>query len=382
MEMDLKRTRHTTTVLAALLLVCFLLLGAFAAASAEAASRWVIKGHGYGHGVGMSQWGAYGLAQRGTSYKRILRHYYSGTRIRPTKTKHVGVLLGSGAGSVTFSGAKRACGQDLKASKAYVAKLDRSGRRVRLETRGGRKLASCGKKLGARSKGAIRIAQAGTYRGSLVARPASGGGGLNVINRVSLEGYLRGVVPLEMPASWPAHALRSQAVAARSFALASRTEGEGYSLYDDTRSQVYGGVGAEHPATNKAVRQTKAEVVTHRGSTAQTFFYSSSGGHTESSRYGFSGGESRPYLKGVADPHDDVSPYHRWRVKMSGAELEGKLGDWVQGRLRAVKIVRTGDSPRVVRARVVGTAGRTVVSGADLRSRLGLRSTWVRFKKR
>jgi stage II sporulation protein D len=380
-EMDL-RGRHATSALAALLAACLLVLAIFAASSAEAGSKWILKGRGYGHGVGMSQWGANGFAEQGASYKTILGHYYSKTKLSQAKADHVSVLIGSGAGSVAFANAKRACGRKLKPTKTYVAVLARGGGKVRLETRRGKKMASCGKKLGAPGKGKVEISQAGTYRGSLVARPASGGGGLNVINRVSLEDYLRGVVPYEMPASWPDHALRAQAVAARSYALTSGIDGDGYTLYDDTRSQVYGGVGAEEAATNKAVKKTAGEVVTHKGKTAQTFFYSTSGGHTESSQFGFSGGESRPYLKGVSDPHDDASPYHRWQDKMSRSELQGKLGDWVDGRLRDIEILATGDSPRVVRARIVGTGGRTTVSGFDLQARLGLRSTWVRFKHR
>lgn len=380
--MDLRHTRHATAALAAILAACLIALAALAAASAEAGSKWIVKGRGYGHGVGMSQWGAYGYAERGASYRKILGHYYSGTKIGKAKADHVAVLLGSEAGSVAFSNATRACGRKLKPAKTYQAVLARGGGKVRLETRRGKKLASCGRKLGAAGKGTVRIAQAGTYRGSFVARPAAGGGGLNVINRVLLEDYLKGVVPYEMPASWPEHALRAQAVAARSYALTSGIDGDGYSLYDDTRSQVYGGVAAEQAATSKAVRRTAGEVVTYRGRVAQTFFYSTSGGHTESSRFGFSSGESRPYLEAVSDPYDDASPYHRWQERMSQGELQSRLGDWVDGRLRDVEVLSTGDSPRVVRARIVGTRGSTTVTGFDLQARLGLRSTWVRFKQR
>ncbi len=172
-----------------------------------------------------------------------------------------------------------------------------------------------------------------------------------MINRVGLEDYLRGVVPYEMPASWPDDALRAQAVAARSYALASGIEGDGYSLYDDTRSQVYGGVVAEEAATTKAVAKTKAKVVTYKGKVAQTFFYSTSGGRTESSQYGFGGGESRPYLKSVDDPFDDISPYHDWTRDASRApSCRVELGDWVDGRLRGVDVLAdrrlAADRPR------------------------------------
>lgn len=379
---DLRRPtapRFVLALLACLALALSLALTAAAPPAAEAGSKFVLKGHGFGHGVGMSQWGAYGMAKQGRTYREILGHYFSHTKIQRTKTRSVGVLLGTEPNSVFFRGAKRACGRDLKPSKKYVAALSGGGK-VRLETPRGKKMASCGKKLGARGTGTIRVENQGIYRGNLVARPA--GGSLNVINNVGLEDYLRGVVPYEMPASWADDALRAQAVAARSYALASGIKGDGYSLYDDTRSQVYGGVVAEEAATTKAVAKTKAKVVTYQGKVAQTFFYSTSGGRTESSQYGFGGGESRPYLKSVDDPFDDISPYHAWKQTFSRAELQSRLGDWVDGRLRGVKVVATGDSPRIVRARVIGTRGKTTVSGFDLQARLGLKSTWVRFKKR
>lgn len=362
-----------------LLLLLLLLLALALAAPAAAKVKFEIQGRGYGHGVGMSQWGAYGMAKDGKGHKKILRHYYRGTKIGTTKTRNVGVLLDVRSGSVGFSGAKRACGRSLEPGRSYVAELSPNGRKVRLERAGGKKIRSCGKRLAAQPKRRLEIEGEGTYRGKLVARPD--GGGLNVINRVGLEDYLKGVVPDEVPPSWPAKALRAQAVAARSYALATGVDGVGYTLYDDTRSQVYGGVGAEESQTNEAVRRTKREVVKHRGEVITAFFFSSSGGRTENSEYGFAGGSSRPYLKSVRDRGDAASPYHRWRVTRSKRRMEKLLGGLVKGKLKRIEIKRTGVSPRIVKAKVVGSAGKTTVSGDDLRFRLGLRSTWAKFKK-
>ena len=345
-------------------------------AGAAGADTWVIKGRGFGHGVGMSQYGAYGFAKQGRGYKGILGHYYKGTRIGKAGGERVRVLVGGG-GRIAFSDASRACGERLKESRTYA--FERSGGGVALSS-GDRRLADCGRAGGARGGGSVTLSGRGAYRGELLALPS--GGGLNAVNRVSIDDYVKGVVPNEVPASWPQDALRAQAVAARSYALATTVDGDGFDLYDDTRSQVYAGKSSELGSTNRAVNASDGEVVKDGGDVAVTYFFSTSGGETENVEHGFPGAERRSYLKGVRDPHDDASPYHRWTVKLSRSQLEGRLGGLVEGRLRDIDAVKTGTSPRIVKARVEGSAGSRKVSGPALQSALGLRSTWARFKKR
>jgi stage II sporulation protein D len=345
-------------------------------APAGAAGGWVIEGRGWGHGVGMSQYGAYGYAKHGAGYRRILSHYYKGTSIGRDEGR-VRVLIGSG-GTIQFSDADRACGERLRESKGY--QFERSGGGIALARRDGRELAQCGRTGGARGGRSVRYEGRGEFRGELVAVPA--GDGLYAVNRIGIDDYVQGVVPNEMPSSWPADALRTQAVAARSYALSTAVDGDGFDLYDDTRSQVYDGLSSETAATNRAVEDTAGEVIEAGGRTAVAFYFSTSGGETESSQYGFAGGTPHSYLKGVRDPYDGVSPYHRWRVTMSQGEIEDRLGSLVAGRLRRIEVVKTGVSPRIVRARVVGSGGKREVTGQELQSELGLRSTWARFKKR
>ena len=145
----------------------------------------------------------------------------------------------------------------------------------------------------------------GPYRGRMVL--IRDGGAVLVVNHVSLEHYLYGVVPAEMPADWAPEALKAQAVVARSYALTSRRPGEPYDVFADVRSQVYNGLLAEVATTNAAVRATRARVVTVGGQVAQTFFFSTSGGRTASNEEGF-GGTPLSYLRSVEDPHDDLSP--------------------------------------------------------------------------
>ena len=334
----------------------------------------MVKGRGFGHGVGLSQYGAFGFAKHGAGYKKIVGHYYKGTKVGRAGGANVRVLVGGG-GQVPFSGAKRACGERLKEKRNY--RFERSGGGVALASGGGKRLASCGDSGGARGGSTVTYRGKGDYRGELLA--VASGGGLNAVNRVGIDDYVKGVVTNEMPSSWPGDALKAQALAARSYALTSTVDGDGFDLYDDTRSQVYEGKSSETGAGNKAVKATEGEVVKDGGKIATTYYHSTSGGRTESSEFGFPGGSSRSYLKSVRDPHDDASPYHRWKEKFSQGAMESKLG--VAGKLRKIEIVKKGVSPRIVKARIVGSRGKETVSGATLQARLGLLSSWAKFRK-
>jgi stage II sporulation protein D len=352
------------------------LLSAGLLVPAAADGAWVIKGRGFGHGVGLSQYGAYGYAQHGRNYKQILGHYYRNTKVAKGRTGRVRVLLGT-QGSVGFSNAESACGRDLNPSKDYSFSVDAS--RVSLLAPNGSKLRSCGKEGRAKGGRTISIAGFGRYRGDLIA--SVDGGSLLVINSVGAEGYVKGVVANEMPSSWDQQALRAQAVVARSYGLATKRSGA-FDHYDDTRSQVYGGRDSETRATNRAVKRTKRKVVKYNGKVATTYYFSTSGGETENSEFGFSGGSSVPYLKSVNDPYDDISPVHRWRVTYSNSAMESRLKALFQGNLKRIQILDTGRSPRIVRAKVVGSSGSTTVTGDTLRARLDLRSTWAKFTEK
>jgi stage II sporulation protein D len=359
------RARHAlVAVLAAALL-----------APAAAEGAWVIKGRGFGHGVGLSQYGAYGYAQHGRNYKQILGHYYRKTKVAKGRSGRVRVLLGT-QGSVGFANAESACGRDLNPSKDYSFAL--SGSSVSLLGPDDSKLRACGKEGRAKGGRTISITGSGRYRGDLVAR--ANGDSLMVINSVGAEGYVKGVVANEMPSSWHQQALRAQAVVARSYGLATKRSGA-FDHYDDTRSQVYRGRDSETKATNKAVKRTKRKVVKHNGKIATTYYFSTSGGETENSEFGFGGGSSLPYLKSVNDPYDDISPVHKWRVTYSNSQMESRLKALFQGTLKRIQILETGRSPRIVRAKVVGSSGSTTVTGDTLRNRLDLRSTWAKFTK-
>jgi stage II sporulation protein D len=369
------RTRRIAAIIAVVAGLCGL-----AAAPALGAAKWVVKGAGFGHGIGMSQYGSSGYAKRGFDYAAILAHYYTGTTIGTVQSQPVRVLLLQ-APSIRFSGANSACGADLTESKTYTAK--RKGAKVMLTTKAGGRVANCGALLSASGGFTVELFGKGSYHGTLEIRSAKGGGRLSAINSVDIEDYVRGVVPRESIPSWPLEALKAQAVAARSYALASKVNGAGFDQYADTRSQVYGGAKAETPRTNQAVADTALQVVTYKGQIAQTFYFSTSGGHTEHNENVFIGGTPEPYLRGVPDPYEGEagSPYFQWTRKFTSSSIQAKLGRMVKGKLRNIVVTQRGASPRIVKANVVGTGGTSSVSGPDLKEALGLPDTWAYFTR-
>ena len=289
----------------------------WAAAGASATVKWVVHGRGFGHGVGMSAYGAYGYALHGADYKAILGHYYPGTALGTLQGPHVvRVLLGTSVGDVGFSGATGACGVKLEPSRTYQA--HRLGGTVRLRNSAGKPLANCGQTLRAAGPGKVTIAGYGTYDGALEAVP-EGSGSLNVVNALALEQYVKGVIPNESPPSWPAAELEAQAVASRSFALSAGREGNGFDLYSDTRSQVYKGLESEYSSSNEAAEATRGQVLMYEGQVAETLFSACSGGKTESIKNVF--GTAIPYLVGVPDPYDYYCPLHNWTLEFSGPQI-------------------------------------------------------------
>src|SRR4051794_3840808 len=352
------------------------LVAALAATPAHAASRFIVRGAGFGHGVGMSQYGAYGYALHGKDYRFILAHYYTGTALgQATDGQVVRVLLRT-SGSTTFSGADRAGSRHLNPETSYHAVASGLGN-VALKAPSGRTIETFSPPLRVTGDGPLTVRNVGRYRGALEFRPTAVGT-VNTINAVGLENYVRGVVGAGSPASWPLPALQAQAVAARTYAITTGGGSAGYDQFADTRSQVYRGLGAETASTDQAVSSTDGQVVTYQGKPVVTFFFSTSGGRTEDVENSFLGSTPKPWLKSVSDPYDNLSPKHRWGpIRLTLTQAGRKLSGLVKGSFRGVSVVQRGESPRVVYADVLGTRGRTRVTGPTLRARLGLYDTWA-----
>ena len=346
----------------------FLLILGLALASAAPASAgtvFVIDGRGWGHGVGMSQYGARGYAEAGWRHPRILAHYYRGTKLRVLPARPVRVLLGEGLGVARIS-----------STKPHRV-IDATGKIRKLKA-GIRTLAASRQLLkGLKSPlrfdpgvAPLQLDGAG-YRGSLVVHRT--GPGLTVVNHLPLDRYLRGVVPWEMPEEWHPEALRAQAVVARSYALATLKPGKLFDLYADTRSQVYGGIRAEEPTTNRAIGATAGRVLVWRSRIATTFYHSTSGGRTASVADVWPKARVVPYLVSVPDPHDNISKHHRWGpFRMTPGEISNLTG---------TPGVRDVLLERAVSGRVTGVTikvdnGSKRIEGQDFRRAFGLRSTW------
>ncbi len=215
---------------------------------------------------------------------------------------------------------------------------------------------------------------AAQYRGRLRVVPL--GDRLQAVNYIGLENYLPSVVGSEMPAQWPLAALRAQAIAARTYAMAQRRPGQLFDLQATVASQVYKGVGAETTSTRQAVAQTNGQVLLYRGRLIDAVFHSCSGGSTENS--GEIWNRQLPYLTSVPD-FDQFSPVRNWSKSFEPLELRRAFVE-IDG-VTAIEPLVTSTSGRIRQARVTGPGGQLVLSGAELRRRLGLRSTLVRFQQ-
>ncbi len=328
---------------------------------------FAVSGRGWGHGVGLAQWGAYGQAKEGRTYDQILAHYYFGTKLGRAGKSEVRVLLAEGRRAATVQSAspfrvRDALGVVTKIPSGALVltpQLDFPGATMK-------------------TKGPLFVLPGKTplsldgrpYRGKL--EVAATGGYLRVVNQVGLEPYIQGVVADEMPHTWPLEALKAQAVAARTFALKSVVKGKPFDLYSDTRSQVYGGVESEEDEATKAVLATAGQVVTYGGQLITAFYSSSSGGRTASSADVF--GAALPYLVSRPDPWDKASPHHRWGPVLLGARtLQARLG--VSGRVLDATGVVT-PSGRIRTLTMQTPAGTASVPASLVRTALGLRSTW------
>ncbi len=346
-----------------------------AAPTATASPLITLTGRGWGHGVGLSQSGAEGMARDGATSSEILAHYYRGTVLADRSGQAIRVLLRE-ASAVTI---RADPGSRLKIDDAESVPVDGwmtarplAGGRIQLIGRDG---VERGRGTVLRiGGGAPVVVTTRKYRGTIELRRFKGS--VRAIDDIPLEDYVRGVIAWEMPSSWHAAALGAQAVAARSYALAESVAGGPFDVYSDTRSQMYGGLTAETPATDAAVAETANKVLTYKGKVATTFFFSSSGGRTANVEDIWSGSPV-PYLVAVDDPGDAIATYHRWVPRTFTATSLGTL--FGTGPVRTIAIARN-KSGRVGTLTLTTSRGRKVLRGSDARTRGALRSTWFSLK--
>ena len=356
---------------------------------ATAATSVSITGNGYGHGRGLSQYGAKARAEAGHSYREILEFYYPGAEpasiggkvsvlISADTSKDVVVRdrsglrlesLGNGR-SYALKKAKATWWRIKPAKKgsasavAYTTKGTKKWRVLR-KVPGAAQFTAGRKPITLRTPSGDRA-----YRGILrSARPSGAERERDTVNIVSLEDYLKGVVPREVPALWSAEAVRSQAVAARTYAaFERRTPLAGhYQICDTTSCQVYGGYTDEHPASNQAIKATRKEILTAGGNPAFTQFSASNGGYTT--------GGTVDYLPAKKDRFDQA--YRGWTATVTDAQVRAALP--AVGSLKSIEVLaRNGKGAfggRVDSIRINGSKGSSTLTGDQFRSYFGLRST-------
>lgn len=357
-----------------------------------------VRGGGWGHGHGMSQYGAFAQAEAGRTYEEILRSYYSGVAIESRANVTMRVLLRSGG--ATIVGGPEHYVAAWEGGDVIRPRTDEYPyTRVRPGTDGymvvyrgpspdgpwDRVRAAQADVLFTSESGIVPVWLNGRteyYRGTVEAHRHDENS-IYTIDRLSMDQYLYGVVPREMPASWPMKALKAQAVAARSYSAWKRrnSPSNAYDICATTSCQVYRGYGVrepggslqvlEHPRTNQAVDETSGmTMIDPDEGPIFAEYHSSSGGHTSQG--------SRSYLAPRADAWDaEHSPYNRWATDLPVARIENQ---WPQvGELTGIgSVARDGDGPwggRVTSLKLTGTDGAVTVSGDTFRSAMGLRST-------
>ena len=348
-----------------LLVICAVALAT--AAPAGAGTVFLIDGRGWGHGIGMSQYGARGYAEAGWPYHRILAHYYRGTQLTRVPERQVRVLLHEAQPRVRIGSTKPFRVVDARGKQRRL----RAGAVIVRPGPQRRKLKGLRLPLRFVAGASPLKVDGDAYRGEvLVHRPRTT---LTVVNRLPLDRYLRGVVPWEMPDDWHPEALKAQAVVARSYALATLKPGTLFDLYSDTRSQVYGGIRAESWTTNRAIGATAGRVLYWNGRIATTFYHSTSGGRTAPIADVWPRATPLPYLVSVPDPHDRISKHHRWGpVKLTPRQVSSML----QARGVRDLLVDRAPSGRVSRVALKLARGQRTVLAQDFRRELDLRSTW------
>jgi stage II sporulation protein D len=334
-------------------------------AEGAAGTVFLLDGRGWGHGVGMSQWGAEGYARHGFSYRQILAHYYPHTHIGIADPRDVRVLLVEKQDTVRVG------------SSSPFLVVDAKGRKLHLKAGSvvvNRKFVLRHKKLrqplrfepGAQP---LRVAGA-AYRGSVVVKTKPAG--LMAVNVLPLDRYLRGVVPWEVPKGWQTQTYEAQAVAARSYTLATLHPTEDFDLYPDQRSQMYGGVGAERDETNLAVGATAGQVLVWRDRIIPAFYFSTSGGKTSSVHDAWPRAHQVPYLVSVDDPYDYLSPHHVWpTIALSATRVARVLHLTGVTDMRVVE----NSSGRALAVRVLTARGWKRFSGQVIRKKFKLGST-------
>lgn len=343
------------------------------ATDSPAYKGYSFSGKGYGHAVGMPQWGALGMAQKGYRYHDILKYYYTGVDFKTidTSKQDIRVGLSLDKASVDVRGTGKYTIQDLN-GKVLFEPLAGSTTTITVE-KGKLKLSGLKETLllnqpvkAVPEKGQYLYHKGFKYNGVL-GFSLSANQRVDVINTLNIETYLQGVVPAEISSKWHPEAIKAQTLAARTYALKHLTPKSKYDVVDTVMSQVYYGMNVEAANVNSIINgETKGEVIVYNGVLINAFFSASSGGHTVGS--GFVWSTDLPYLVGKPDPFDQ-SKYasNWWTYEVNFREISNKAASLNIGEVVDIKVVETKYT-RPVKVRITGFKGTAYVSGSQFRS--------------
>lgn len=374
--------------------------GAEAVQAVPADGTIVFDGRGFGHGRGMSQWGAYGAADAGLSWKQILEFYYPGTTQATQSNTEMRVWISRDNDGITEvppqPGLTATTGRTavrLPVGAGYTAwRAVATGAGAALQYRDARGVwrafrTPVAPTVAFSAGDTVRVTMPGgsaeDYAGRVFA--IRQGSSVQTIVTTTTERYLRGVVPNEMPSSWHPQAVAAQSVAARTYAASyrarQRAKGSPWDICDTVTCQVYRGTAVvrgsgrtvlDDARADAAIAMTAGTVLKTPGDNfVHAEFSASSGGYT------VDGGAFSQVAK--PDPYDGrmANPVHTWTRTVSASTLEKQFG---LGTLRTVQVLgRDGNGPmngRVSSMRLVGSARTVDVSGTRMRQVLGLRSDW------
>jgi stage II sporulation protein D len=367
-----------------------------------------IHGRGYGHGVGLNQYGARGRALAGQTAETILAHYYRDTepgslatttqiRVRLysalAASSSKPVLIYGRGDQWRIDGVSTVFPRDARLEARPTVSGSTVTWRVKVISAGGTVLrdAAIGtfRLRGLTTSTTFEVAakpdSADRYRGTIRVGLSATAATASVTNELNLEHYLRGVVPAEMPSSWPTEALEAQSIAARSYAARRLRPGTSYfDVPDDSSSQVYLGIEGEQAATSAAVSATAGVILKKGSEIVNALFHSTGGGATEHNEnvYVNSVGDivAGPvsYLRGGPDrrvdgtAYDAAAPYATWATaSYSRAALSAMFsGDSRTnvGTLTALDLTDRGIGGRLRSVTLIGSGGTKTVSGDIFRS--------------
>jgi len=361
----------------------------------KAVKGFYVQGKGgYGHGVGMTQFGAKGMAEQEYKYDEIIKYYYTGVNIEKRNTDNVNIKvkisLDLGSPDINIT-------SDQPYSVVYKTKDNDTEQIVENQIACPAQSTTSFKYMDGNivitndkviddstqlpqtivSIDAVRVIPSDTgvlsyinkgnplpYAGEFKIYPNNSSKNLDLINILPLEEYLRGVVPAEMPSSWHEEALKAQTLAARTYALRRISDKKIFDVYDSTLSQAYKGLSVVNDKVDNLIKATKGEVVTYNGGLADTVYSASAGGYTVDSTFAW-GGSDVPYLKGKPDPYDN-SKYatYWWNVNITRDQISSAYPQ--VGVVLNVEITnKMFDRP--VELKITGTKGTIVVKNKDFR---------------